>query len=61
MPTMSNDVGLILNDPLDNLSFLDLHGLSHSGWEVDVVLIGCLLPLDELDLCWVSHDAPPMS
>ena len=61
MPTVGNDVGFVLNDPFDDLPFLKLHRLRNSTWEVDVVLVSRLLPSNELDLCWISHKAPPIT
>ena len=52
---MGDDVGLVLDNPFDGFAFLELHGFSHSGWEVDVVLVGSLFAGDELDFGWVSH------
>jgi len=57
---MGNDISLVLNDPFDDLPLLKIHGFCHSSGEVDVVLIGRLLPLDELHLCRISHSSPPI-
>ena len=53
---MGNDVGLVLDDPLDDLAFLKLQGLGHGGGEVDVILVGSLLAGDELNFGGISHD-----
>jgi len=52
---MSNDVGLVRDNPLDGLAFLELHRLGHGGGKVDVILVGSLFSRDELDFCWISH------
>ena len=52
---VGDDVGFILDDPLDDLALLKLHGLGHGGREVDIVLVGSLFAGDELDFGWVSH------
>jgi len=52
---VGDDVGFVLDDPLDDLALLKLHGLGHGGREVDVVLVGSLFAGDELDFGWVSH------
>ena len=54
--TMSNDVGLVFDDPFDDLALLELHRFGDCGGEVNVVLIGFLLAGDELNFSWVSHD-----
>lgn len=60
MSAVGDDVGLVLNDPLNNLSLLKLHRLRNSTWEVDVVLVSRFLTSNELDLRWISHKTPPM-
>jgi len=52
---MRNDVGLVFDDPFDDLALLELHRFSDRGGEVNVVLIGSLLAGDELNFSWVSH------
>ena len=52
---MSNDVGLVFDDPFDDLALLELHRFSDRGGEVNVVLIGSLFSGDQLYFCWVSH------
>lgn len=44
----------VFNDPLDNLTPLELHRLRHSGWEIDVPLLGTLA-LDQLHFCREAH------
>jgi hypothetical protein len=51
-----NDIRLVLDDPFNDFTLLELHGLRHSGGEVDVILIGRFLPTNLLNFCWVSHD-----
>jgi len=46
---------LVLDDPLDDLGFLELEGAGHGGREVDVPL-RARLPPNELDLGWVPHE-----
>lgn len=60
MPTVGDDIGLVLDDPLDDLSLFELHGLSYGSREIDVVLISGLLSLNELDFGRVSHGWPPI-
>jgi len=52
---VGDDVGLVLDDPLDGLAFLQLKRLGHRRRKVDVVLVGSLFPGDQLDFGWVSH------
>ena len=52
---MSNDGGLVCDDPLDGLAFLKLHRFGHGSGEVDVILVGSFFSGDELDFGWVSH------
>jgi hypothetical protein len=52
---VGDDVGLVFNDPLDGLTFLELHRFGNGGGEVDVILVGAFLAPDELDFRWVSH------
>ena len=44
----------VLDHPLDDFPFVELHGLGECSGEVDVPLLAGL-PLDELNLGWVSH------
>jgi hypothetical protein len=59
MPAMGNDVGLVLDDPLDDFTFLKLHRFGDGGGEVDVILVRALLAADELDFGWLSLGQPP--
>ena len=45
---MKDEVGFVVNDPLDGFAFGELHGLSQSGGEVDVPLLTSLA-FDELN------------
>ena len=47
MLAMHDNVGLVLNDPFDDFSFFKLHCFGDGCGEVDVELIGRLLPFDE--------------
>ena len=58
MRPVSDDVGLVLDNPFNDFPFLELHRFGDRSGEVDVVLIGGLFPLDELHLRRVSHVAP---
>ena len=40
--------------PFDVLSFGEIHRLSDSGWEVDVVLLACFA-FDDLNFGWITH------
>ena len=60
MAPVGNDVCLVFNDPLNDLSLFEFHSFSDCRWKVDVVLIGRFLPLYALDFRWVSHGEPPM-
>ena len=53
---MSDDVGFVFNDPLDDLALLELHGFGNGGGEVDVILVGTLLAGDELNFGRISHN-----
>ena len=53
---MGDDVGFVFDDPLDGLSFLELHRFGQGGGEVYLILIGTLLTGDELNFGWISHD-----
>lgn len=59
MATVRNDIGLVLDDPLDDFPFFELYGLSHSCRKIDVVLISGFLSFDQLNFSWISHLAPP--
>ncbi len=48
-----------MNFPADNLSLGESHRFGNGCRKVDVVLVRCLLPANELDFCWVSHLMPP--
>ena len=52
---MGDDVGLVLDDPLDNFTFLKLHRFGDGGGEIDVILVRALFAADELDFGWVSR------
>jgi len=52
---MGDDVGFVLDDPLDGLAFLELQRLEDGCWEVDVLLVGPFLAGDELEFGRVSH------
>ena len=52
---MRDDVGFVLDDPLDDLTLLKLHGFGHGGREVDIILVGSLFAGDELDFGWITH------
>ena len=56
MPAMHDDVGLVLNDPFDDFTFSKLHSFGDGCGEVDVELIGRLLPFDEFNLSRISHE-----
>ena len=47
-------LGFVFNDPLDDLTPLELHRLRHGGWEIDVPLLGTLA-LYQLHFCWETH------
>ena len=53
--SVSDDIGFVLDDPLNDLAFLELEGLGHGGGEVYVILIGALFAGDELNFSRVSH------
>jgi len=55
---MQDKVGLVLDDPFDNLTSGKLHSAGHSCREINIPL-QALLTLDELDLCRVAHSDPP--
>jgi hypothetical protein len=51
---VKDEVGLVLNDPLDDLAAVELHGLGNGGRKVDVPLdIG--FAFDELDFGRETH------
>ena len=52
---MEDEVGDVLDGPLDDLALAELHGLGDGGGEVDVPLLA-LFPLDELHTCRVTHE-----
>jgi hypothetical protein len=52
---MDNQVGLVFDDPMDDFAFLKLHCFGYSGGEVNVVLIGSLLPANELNFGGITH------
>lgn len=49
-----DQVAFVGDDPLDALAFGELHGLSHGGRKVDVILFAALAA-NELDFGWISH------
>ena len=49
-----DQMAFIGNNPLDDLSLAELHGLSHRGREIDIPLFAALA-LDELNFSWESH------
>ena len=51
---MHDEVGFVVDDPLDGLAFGELHGLGDGGREVDVPLLA-LPTLDELDFGGEFH------
>ena len=55
MPTVGDDIGLVLDDPLNDLPLFELHGFSYGCRKIDVVLISGLFSPDELDFGRVSH------
>ena len=55
MGAVSDDVGFVLDNPFNDFAFFEFHGLGHGCWEVDIVLVGRLLSLYELDLSRISH------
>lgn len=54
---MQDEVRFVLDDPLHDFSFREIHGLGDGGGEIDVILVSGFLSLDELHFGWVSHDA----
>ena len=52
---MCNDVGFVLDDPLDDFTLLKLHRLGHGRGKIDVILVCALLAGDELNFGWISH------
>jgi hypothetical protein len=55
---MQEEIGFVLDDPFDGFPPFKLHGLSHGGREVDVVLLR-LFSLDELYFGRESHERSP--
>ena len=53
---MKDEIRLIGDDPLDDFSFFELHGLSDSRGEVDVPLLA-LLSLNDLDFGGETHSS----
>ena len=56
MLTMQNDIRLILDDPLDGLALVEIHGIGYCRWKVYVPLIRPLLTLNELNLSGETHN-----
>lgn len=54
MLTPQDQLRLVFNDPLNDLTPLELHRLSHSRWEVDVPLLGAFA-LDQLNFSREAH------
>lgn len=52
---MSDDVGFVLDDPLNDFPLLKLHRLGHGRGKIDVILVWALLTGDELNFGWISH------
>ena len=53
---LEGEQGLVLDEPLDGLSALELHRLGDCGGEVDIPLLG-VFSFDKLDFGWESHVA----
>ena len=54
MLTPQDQLGFVFNDPLDDLTPLELHRLRHGGGKVDVPLLGTLA-LNQLHFCREAH------
>jgi hypothetical protein len=54
MLTPQDQLRFVFNDPLNDLTALELHRLSHSRWEVDVPLLGAFA-LDQLNFSRETH------
>lgn len=52
---MQHEVGLVLDVPVDDLPFFKIHGLSHGGGKIDVILVDAALTFDQLDFCRIPH------
>ena len=57
---MQDESGSVLEVPLDNFSFCEVHGLRQGSREVDVPLIGPFLPGNQLNLGWIPHEKIPL-
>ena len=57
---MKDEIGPVLDDPFDDFTAVELHGLSHRGGEVDVPLLTGF-SFNKLDFGGVSHGVfPPL-
>jgi hypothetical protein len=55
---MQHEIAAVGDMPVNELPFLEIHGLGERGREVDVPLVGPLGPLDLLHLGGIPHDKP---
>jgi hypothetical protein len=56
--TLNQQVGFILNDPLDLFSLFQFQGLGQRGGADQIELAGAIGAFDDLNLGQVSHRAP---
>jgi hypothetical protein len=54
-----HEMGVIVDGPLDDFAFGEVHGLSESRWDIDIPLL-TVLALDELDFGGVAHEQVSM-
>ena len=57
--SVKDEVGLVLDDPLDDFTPGEFHGLCNGRGEVDIPLL-TFFSFDELHFCGESHDKPPL-